>query len=383
MSKKKIYFKRTLRIVSLLLVVALASAFLQEYILCRYDSNKVRVDGFYMEDKDSLDVVFIGASELYAGFSSVYAYEKFGFTSYPLATQSMSSRVYKTALKEVLRTQNPKLIVIEINAFLYERFNEESEEANTRKYIDNVPLNANKIKFINENFDFADRFEYYFPFLKYHSTWDEYPYNFPNVAYNLKLHNRGYSLLKGMKTSAKIFHSKKKDIINTDLSSDNTRLPLVPKLEGLLRDLLQFCKDEGLDNVVFMRMPHIVLNDKYDRFARTNTAGTIIEEYGYEFLNFERYPELLNLDIKHDFYNSDHLNIYGCEKMTEFLGTLFMRDFGIKKSVLTPQQKEKWDSCIPYYHKYYDYCDASIQAKKRVQHIYECQKTMIALEKIK
>lgn len=382
MSKNKIYIKRTLRIVSLLLAITLSIAFLQEYILCRYDNNKIRVDGFYMEEKDSLDVVFIGASEIYAGFSPVYAYEKYGYTSYPLATSSMSSNVYKTALKEVLRTQNPKLIVIEINAFVYDKFNEESEEANTRKFLDNVPLNSNKIDFIKENYEFSDRFEYYIPFLKYHSAWNEYPYNFDGVAYNYKLQNRGYSLLKGIKSKTHIYRPKRKDIISSDLHNDNTRLPLVPELENSLRDLLQFCKDEKLENVAFMRMPHIAVKSKYDRFARTNTASEIIEEYGFEFLNFERFPDDIGLDIKKDYYHSDHLNMYGCEKMTDYLSELFINNFGITKSKLTPEQKEKWDSCIPYYHKFYDYCDAKMQAKEKPVQAFETNEIMNALEEM-
>lgn len=382
MSKKNFYIKRTLRVVSLVLAVILTVAFLQEYFLCRYDSNKVRVDGFYMEDKNSLDVVFIGASELYAGFSSTYAYEKFGYTSYPLATASMSSKVYKTALKEVLRTQKPKLIVIEINAFVYDRYKSEKEEANIRKFIDNVPLNSNKIEFVKENYEFSDRFEYYFPFLKYHSTWSEYPYCFRNVANNFDLKSRGYSVLKGMKTKSQIHKAKKKRILNDRLTNDNTCLPLAPELEASLRDLLQFCKDEEL-NVVFMRMPHIVYRKMYDRFARTNTAGKIIEEYGFEFLNFERFYEDIGLDFEKDFYHSDHMNIYGCEKMTTYLSELFFRDFGITKSELTPKQKEKWDSCIPYYHKFYNYCDAGIKSNSKLENLYEGYQTMRELEKIK
>lgn len=381
MSKKNFYLKRALRVVSLVLAVILTVVFLQEYFLRRYDSNKVRVDGFYMEDKNSLDVVFIGASEIYAGFSSAYAYEQFGYTSYPFATSSMSSKVYKTAIKEVLRTQKPKLIVVEINAFVYDKYNSESEEINTRKFIDNVPLNSNKIEFIKENYDFSDRFEYYFPFLKYHSTWNEYPYCFRNVANNFKLQSRGYSVLKGMKTKSQIHKVKKNRMLNDRLTNDNTCLPLVPELEASLRDLLQFCKDEEL-NVVFMRMPHIVYRKMYDRFARTNTAGKIIEEYGFEFLNFERFSDEIGLDFEKDFYQSDHMNIYGCEKMTDYLSEMFFNNFGITKSELTPEQKEKWDSCLPYYHKFYNYCDAAIRSHNDIEHLYEGYQTMKELEKI-
>ena len=77
----KKYLLRTVKLISLLLIVSLFTLFLQNFVLCHIDHNKLRIDGFYLEDENSLDVVLTGASELYTGFSPGLAYEKFGFTS--------------------------------------------------------------------------------------------------------------------------------------------------------------------------------------------------------------------------------------------------------------------------------------------------------------
>ena len=75
----KKYIIRTIKITSFLVVFALALLFLQNFVLCHIDHNKLRIDGFYLEDEKSIDVVFTGASELYAGFCPALAFEKFGF----------------------------------------------------------------------------------------------------------------------------------------------------------------------------------------------------------------------------------------------------------------------------------------------------------------
>lgn len=174
--KKKLYITRAIKITALLLIVVLFSLVLQSYVLVHYDGNRMRLDGYYLEEKNSLDVVFIGASDIYASFAPGLAYEKFGFTSYSYATASSTAGATKTMLKEVLRTQNPQKIVIEVNAFLY-GFDNDSKISSVRNYIDNVPLNENKIEYLQSGAipEGEEEIEYYLPLIKYHSTWNDYP----------------------------------------------------------------------------------------------------------------------------------------------------------------------------------------------------------------
>ena len=60
------------------------------------------VEGYYQEPLDSLDVVFIGASDIYTSFMPGRAYEQHGFTSYLLASESITSEGVKTAVKEIV-----------------------------------------------------------------------------------------------------------------------------------------------------------------------------------------------------------------------------------------------------------------------------------------
>ena len=63
MNKK--YVKRIIGII-LLAAVLVASFFpLQEYFSNRITHNQVRIKGFYLEKKNSLDVIVMGSSEVY------------------------------------------------------------------------------------------------------------------------------------------------------------------------------------------------------------------------------------------------------------------------------------------------------------------------------
>ena len=70
-------------------------------ILC-YNENEsmVNVKGFYQEKRNSLDVVMIGPSELYADYSPPLAWNEFGYTSYNLAISGVPGNLYISMLKE-------------------------------------------------------------------------------------------------------------------------------------------------------------------------------------------------------------------------------------------------------------------------------------------
>ena len=73
---------RTLKILALLIPVALLISFLQSYVFCNLDQSTERVRRFYLEEENSLDVVFMGAGDVSTGFAPPLAYEEYGFTSY-------------------------------------------------------------------------------------------------------------------------------------------------------------------------------------------------------------------------------------------------------------------------------------------------------------
>ena len=138
------------KVLTLLLAVLFSTLLLQEYVLCSTDHNRERVKGFYLEDKDSVDVVLIGASEVYSDFAPGYAYERHGVTGYLFATQANSILTTKLQIQETLKHQSPKLILVELNSVLYANDKNQAKEANIRHLVDHLPLNADKLAFLGE-----------------------------------------------------------------------------------------------------------------------------------------------------------------------------------------------------------------------------------------
>ena len=60
--KKKLYITRAIKLTAFFLLSALVIGVLQEYVLCHHDANRLRLDAFYIEDKETIDVALIGSS---------------------------------------------------------------------------------------------------------------------------------------------------------------------------------------------------------------------------------------------------------------------------------------------------------------------------------
>ena len=360
----KRHMKRIVTVLSLILAVRITAGVLQEYVFCHADHNRVRIKGFYEEDAESLDIVYLGASEVYSDIAPGYAYAHHGVTGYLFATQSNSILNYKSQLKNILSRQDPDLIVIELNGAVYAEgeSGETTKEANLHNYGDHVPTDAAKLEWIAQNVK-ENQLEYLFPILKYHGFWSDLS-NPEHQKYQKTVfqnQQRGYNYLKGILNETTVFRNTQRSMNESLPASANAKEPLNALEEQGLRDLLQYCKDEGLQNLVFARFPHIVVRRTFSRFARSNTVGDIVAEYGFDYLNFERDIALTDLDENTDFYNLDHLNVYGQKKFTAFLTDYLISRYGVSPHSLNDRQKEEWDTCADYYEAYYAYSDSLIK----------------------
>ena len=360
----KRFWLRTVKLLSLILALGLCFALLQEYIFCHADHNRERIKGFYLEAPRTLDIVYLGASEVYSDIAPGCAYARDGFTGYLFASQANTILNYKSQLETVLERHPTAMIVIELNGAMYDD-EDLSKEANLRNYADNIPLSLQKLNWIRQNVH-EDQTEYLFPLLKYHSLWNGASEDaaseaeFRGTILDDRL--RGYNYLKGVLNWTVVYKSPEESLnASLPLSADE-RLPLASTAEAALRDLLSYCRDEGLDNVVFARFPHIVTERTYDRFARSNTVGDIVAEYGYDYLNFERDIADTGLDETVDFYNLDHLNVYGQRKFTAYLTEYLINHYGLSKQEKNGDIHAEWSECADYYDAYYRYSDSLIQS---------------------
>lgn len=77
-----------LRVIAFLLIVALVYGALTRLLTVNNATEQQYIRSFYLEPKNSLDVMILGASETFTDYCAPLAWQHAGFTSYPLAVSA-------------------------------------------------------------------------------------------------------------------------------------------------------------------------------------------------------------------------------------------------------------------------------------------------------
>ena len=99
------------------------------------------------------------------------------------------------------------------------------------------------------------------------------------------------------------------------------------------------------------------------------------------FINLERDWKTIGIDTKTDFYNYDHLNVYGAVKVTEYLGKIIRDKYGVTPREISDKLKEEWRNAATYFNKIYRYSDWLMKNGYSEVKIEEDDVTLDALEK--
>jgi len=357
MKGKKIIYSRMIKMVLLLLPVVLLVLL---FPVNDFD-DAPRLRNFYLEERNTLDVVLIGSSENYAGYSPVLAYEEYGFTSYPYTLSANAFSLFRGQLEEVLRVQSPKVIVVDIAEAAYPKSDDDTV---FRQFMAGIPLSPHKIAMIQEHTGGKAVLSYYFPFFVNHGKpAAQTVLNY--IKTNLAVQKRGYSLLKGTLTftgSGENWDGPYVTPVNT--SGDHSTVELEPAIIEECKRVLSACKEHPEVTFVFINSPHrITTSEKYTDYQKINAIGKLIQSSGYDFINLESMSDEIGLVPETDFYNNHHMNLYGQYKTTRFLCSILSENYGIGRTELSPENQEKWETCVEYQHLYRQLFDELYQSR--------------------
>lgn len=304
------------RLKSILYIIVFVAIFLAAFqrishiLTVKVNANDT-ISIFY-EEKDGLDVLFVGSSHAYRGFSPMEAWGEHGITSYTLGSQSQSIPCSYYLIKEGIRTQHPKVIVLEAYGARYG--NDYTSEARLHAAIDGIPLNSTKLEIITEllpyTMDFRQSLEYIFPIITYHGRWDQLK---KNDFKPLRPFTRGYSV------SYKILEQTEPEVV-TEIANVYER---TLKYMDMIIDL---CEENDVQ-LVLCQTPCAQGKEYKSIQKKTNGLREYVSQKGIPYINFELLRKEINLDYANDFMDNTHVNSYGAAKITKYISDYLVENY--------------------------------------------------------
>lgn len=288
--------------------------------------GQVKWENFRSLSPQSLDIFFLGSSHFLSGIDPAIVDSVSGKNSYNMARVGLNAASAYVLLNEVLTTQSPKVVVLDI---FYRTF---TATGSGHLYdFGYSTLDGNKVAFARENFNFYEQTRLFFPTYVYKT---HFPALRPLLGLKAKkdnweeLHFKGYIRHNSTISEAALVQN---EFINYTFRPEE----ITEENLEYLDKIVQLCKERDIQLVwVTTPLPDACLKSMVNRQAIDDYFEGLANRYRIPYINYnnEGLRQKIAFDDRLDYSDDDHVNYLGAEKMSKDLAMRF-RD----QNVLTAQ----------------------------------------------
>ena len=275
----------------------------------------ISIKGYYELPKNTLDVLFLGDSSLLSTISPMELWNDYGIVSYNYSVGSLRTYGLYYVLKQALKYQNPKLVVIDpITVFEYY----EVYEPNQRMQFDYLKNDMIKLEMINDpsfKNSFEDKVSIIFPLLRYHSRWNEI--NFKDLKkLNQTYHSytKGYLMSRGFSPNYNGNKYMEKAQKNINFQNDSDKY---------LKKINELCKEKNIK---------LLIAGVQDVRTWGKKQSEIMNEFAMD--NNIDYLDLNTIDyglnwLEDTTDGGSHMNVLGAMKITKVIGDYIHNKYNV------------------------------------------------------
>ena len=286
------------------------------------------LNGFYALPKNSIDVAVVGTSVTFTSFLPLDAWHNYGITSYNYCTNVQFQNSIKYSIRDIERTQNPKLILIDIFPFIYNHNAQNTDwkidqkelyikyNIDSRKYhLDRINLISEIIKDKKGYVSLNDFLYYFFDIVRYHTN----DINIDHFNNSMKDINRGYQHFR---------HVDKQYLINSDelVQNNNKTSKINEKDEFYLKELIDYSKKSEAE-ILFYCPPICFYDEK--SIEQKNYIVEYINNSNCICIDLSDKMDELLMIYTMDYWNATHFDVLGAEKITKYLCEYIQKNYKI------------------------------------------------------
>lgn len=298
--------KTIIRIVCFFLLLGSVLYGVNKVFKVKYADGIYSMTKFYELDKNSVDVLLLGSSHCFENFNTGTLWDEFGMASYILggSFQPLWNTYYY--LKEALKTQTPKVIVLE--GYMTKMEDEYMDDSRIIKNNYGMRMSLDKLKSIRESVPKERLSEFMLGYEQYHTRYTE-------LSAGDFMANQRYTLYDDWKGLGLNMATTPLETI--DVSSIEERRELEAKTEKYYRMIIELAQSHDIPIVVVVS-PYAGITE--ERMMQFNRAYDIAGEYGVPFINYNLSISDMGLDFLTDAADPAHLNYKGNQKFTAYFG---------------------------------------------------------------
>lgn len=270
----------------------------------------VQANGILGEKDNTIDYIVLGDSETHSSFTPMQIWKDYGYTGYVCGTNAQHLYESEKFLRQALKHQSPKYVILETNAIY--RYSS----------IENALM---------------AKAETYFPLFRYHDRWKSLKANDfgGSVQYTYTNDYKGYRFrdsVEGVKN--------KKYMKPTEKAENITFIN-----RCYAENIINLCKENNIQ-LILVSTPSI----SNWNYAKHNGIQKLADEYGLTYIDLNLMQEL-GIDWETDTRDKgDHLNYDGAVKVTGWLGT-YLQQEGNLTDHRNDKNYQSWNKALKRYEK--------------------------------
>lgn len=294
-----------LKVVTFLTLLAIGFYYFTDVLVWKTSADINLYNGrhFYENEEDTLDVIFYGNSHCFCTVNNAVLYDEYGIASYNFAAgnQRIGSTYY--FMKESLEYQSPKAMAVELYSIIDRDMNE-----------GDVYRNALALK-VGENY-------------------------YKNVEYIDSLTNGLAGEITDLVLQWPVTHTRYAELEEEDYHDFHYfQRGFRAAFDCTPMEMPEFCYEKGVGalseddiyyldrmialadendiELVFYVAPYVVYQEEQMKY---NAVAQYLESKGVTFFNFTTDENLAQINYATDIWNTGHINVYGAEKVSRYLG---------------------------------------------------------------
>ncbi len=330
--------KNFIKSIIFLIVLILSFFYYEKNIFKRFD---ILVDyAYYRIPKNSIDLLFVRSSHSYCAFNSRLFDHYLKCNSLNLGTSSQPLSVTYSAILEILKRQNPKIIIIEV----YPIVRKPSVVA-LRSHLDTMRFSVNKFTLIKNSLPIIEWGNHFTNTIYYHSRWKEFN--------NLRKEDKSYENWGG-RIENKGFLGYAWDFMKTSLTytiyeneynnAFSSSFVISKKSLKLLENLFKICQKRGIK--IILTSPPVIGDYDTLNILYNLPLKNLMLKYNVDSVDFnnrnKKYEKLCFLD-------NNHVSLAGADEVSFEMAQFLKENYPILLNTENYKKYNKLDKSPEYY----------------------------------